>query len=104
MTADAIAKLRLPQAAKMRYQGAASRSGKSLSAFVRAACDQAAAGLDTAAVRADLAALRRHVNAVAAYTDEAAHGGLDAPTARRLAQEAAAMRAVLDRHVGGVQS
>ena len=99
MTADAIAKLRLPRAAKARYQGAARRSGKTLSAFVRQACDQAATGLDTAAVRADLAALRRHLNAVAAFADEAAHGGLDAPTARRLAQEAAAMRVVLDRHL-----
>lgn len=103
MTADAITKVRLPQATKARYQGAARRSGKSLSAFVRQACDQAATGLDTAAIRADLAALRRHVNAVMAYADEAAHGGLDAPTARRLAQEAAAMRAVLDRHVGAVR-
>lgn len=99
MTADAIAKLRLPRTAKTAYQSAARRAGKSLSAFVRTACDQAVAGLDTGAIRADLVAMRRHLNLVAAYADEAAAGGLDGPTARRLGQEAAAMRAILDRHL-----
>lgn len=99
VTADAIAKLRLPRACKARYQGAARRAGKSLSGFMRQACDQAAAGLDTSAVRTDLATLRRHLNLVSAVADEAAEGGLDRATIQRLGREAAAMRAILDRHL-----
>jgi hypothetical protein len=99
VTADAIAKLRLPQACKVRYQGVARRTGKTLSGFMRQACDQAAAGLDTGAIRTDLVALRRHLNFVSAVADEAAQGGLDRPTVQRLGREAAAMREILDRHL-----
>lgn len=104
MTANAIAKLRLPQAAKTAYQGAARRAGKTFSAFVRQACDQAVTGFDTGAIRADLAAMRRHLNLIASYADGAAQGGLDGATARRLSQEAAALRAILDRHLALVRS
>lgn len=99
MPADAIAKVRLPQASKAHYQGVACKTGKTLSAFVRQACDQAASGLDTRAVRADLATLRRHVNAITTVADEAAQGGLDRATIQRLGRDAAAMREILDRHL-----
>jgi hypothetical protein len=104
MVADAIAKVRLPQACKTRYQGAARRSGKTLSAFVRQACDQATTGLDTAAGRADLATLRRYVNGFATVANEAAQGGLDRATVHRLGRDAAAMRAILDKHLAGVRT
>lgn len=99
MTEDAVAKLRISGDRKARYQAVALAQGNSLSGFIRMACDQAAAGLNTAARRGDLAVLRRHLNIIASFTDEAAEGGLDRQTVRRLAQESAAMRAIIDRHL-----
>lgn len=104
MTADAVAKLRLPQARKAHYQGVARNSGRSLTSFMLQACDQAASGLDTRTVRADLATLRRYVNSFASVADEAAQGGLDRATIQRLGRDAAAMRAILDQHLPGVRS
>ncbi|NEU12803.1 hypothetical protein G3T14_11735 [Methylobacterium sp. BTF04] len=99
MAHDTIAKVRLSERRKSTYLAAAGQVGGNLSAFMRRACDQAVMGVDPITTRADLTALRRYANAVASVANDAADGGLSREDARRLGQAAAAMQAILSRHL-----
>lgn len=94
MVADTIAKLRIDNARKLRWQTSASARGRTLSTFMRLACDSAAEGMDAASIRADLVRVRRLVNAV---SDLAL--SVDKEKARRLTAEAAEVRRIIDRHL-----
>ncbi|MFY9289594.1 MAG: hypothetical protein WAP03_02655 [Methylorubrum rhodinum] len=94
MPTDTIAKFRVDERRKLRWRAQAAETDRSLSAFIRNACDAAAEGIDPASIRADLVKIRRFLNAATEVSRD-----LDQDSARRVAEQAAEIRRLVDRHL-----